>query len=249
MAVYGGAIRSRSKPDASPVTDADERAERVILAGLRARSPHAVVAEEEASRRIPAVPGEERFWLVDPLDGTREFLQRNDEFTVNVALVGRGRPLLGVIVAPALGLCFRGIVGEVAERREGEGTWQPIRSRQPPRSGLAVLASRSHLDQATRDYISRLPVARLERAGSSLKFCRLAEGLADLYPRFGRTMEWDTAAGHAILLAAGGHVTTPEGTELAYGKPGFVNGPFIASGTSKDGYAPDTTIAGSGGSA
>lgn len=231
MDVYAGAVVARRKSDASPVTDADERAERVILAGLRAASPDPVVAEEEAAAGGTAPRSSlNRFWLVDPLDGTREFLDRNDEFTVNIALVEGGRPLLGVIVAPALGLAYRGIVGRGAEKREGDGPWASIAARPLPESGPTVLASRSHLDQQTRDYIDRLGAARVCTAGSSLKFCRLAEGIADIYPRFGRTMEWDTAAGHAILVAAGGSVSVPEGSDLSYGKPDFVNGPFIATG-------------------
>jgi 3'(2'), 5'-bisphosphate nucleotidase len=235
MAVYATDFAVRGKADASPVTEADERAERVILAGLAALTPDLPVVAEEAvaAGRIPALPGPGgRFWLVDPLDGTREFVGRNGEFTVNIALVQAGEPLLGVVLAPAVGggRLFAGSrsagawVDDAAGRRE-------IGCRHVPHEGLTVVASRSHGDaQALERYLAGRKVASLTQAGSSLKLCLLAEGRADLYPRFGRTMEWDIAAGHAVLAAAGGSVRTLDGAPLRYGKPGFENPDFVAQG-------------------
>jgi 3'(2'), 5'-bisphosphate nucleotidase len=229
------------KADASPVTAADARAEAVILAGLATLLPGvAIVAEEEsAAGRRPADLGR-RFLLVDPLDGTREFVNRSGEYTVNIALVEDGRPVLGVVHAPALGEVHAGRVGEGAAhgRLEADGTvaWTPIAVRPAPTTGLAVLASRSHCGAETEALLARLPVTERVAAGSSLKFCRLAEGVADLYPRLGRTMEWDTAAGDAVLRAAGGHVVTLDGRPLAYGKRrraedvDFANPWFLALG-------------------
>jgi len=178
--------------------------------------------------------------LVDPLDGTREFVDRSGEYTVNIALVEDGRPVLGVVHAPALDEVHVGRVGSGAAhgRLEADGTvaWTSIAVRPAPADGLAVLASRSHCDAATEALLARLPVTERVAAGSSLKFCRLAEGKADLYPRLGRTMEWDTAAGDAVLTAAGGRVVTLDGRPLAYGKRGraedadFANPHFLALG-------------------
>ncbi len=235
MAVYATDFAVRGKADASPVTEADERAERVILAGLAALTPDLPVVAEEAvaAGRIPALPGPGgRFWLVDPLDGTREFVGRNGEFTVNIALVEAGEPLLGVVFAPAVG------GGRLFAGDRSAGAWvddaagrRAIRCRRAPVEGLTVVASRSHGDaQALERYLAGRKVANLTQAGSSLKLCVLAEGRADLYPRFGRTMEWDIAAGHAVLAAAGGSVRALDGTPLRYGKPGFENPHFVAQG-------------------
>ncbi len=235
MEVYGSDFAVRGKDDASPVTEADERAERLIVPALAALTPGVpVVAEEEvAAGRVPQVGA--RFWLVDPLDGTKEFISRNGEFTVNVALVDEGAPVLGVVLAPAQGArgrLFAGATG-VGAWVEDEGGRRPIRCRAVPAEGLTVVASRSHGDAAALDaFLAGRKVASTANAGSSLKLCLVAAGEADLYPRLGRTMEWDIAAGHAVLRAAGGEVTRiDDGRPLRYGKPGFENPHFVAAAT------------------
>ncbi|MFT3822126.1 MAG: 3'(2'),5'-bisphosphate nucleotidase CysQ [Rubrivivax sp.] len=236
MAVYREDFAVRRKDDASPVTEADERAEALIVPALRALAPGVPVVAEEMAARGQADAAADRFWLVDPLDGTREFVNRNGEFTVNVALIDQGRPVLGVVGAPALGRLFAGIVGQGAwvedEKADGDAKGRrAIRVRTPPPEGLTVVASRSHGDAAALDrFLQGRRVARLVNAGSSLKLCLLAAGEADLYPRLGRTMEWDIAAGHAVLAAAGGSVQTLDGKPLVYGKPGFENPHFVAVG-------------------
>ena len=228
---YGPEIEVRRKTDASPVTAADEQAEEIILAGLRALAPDIPAISEEAfARGELSSHAPERFWLVDPLDGTKEFLKRNGEFTVNIALIDAGRPILGVVAAPALSLAYAG-AGPGSARLWRAGSERPLAIRQPPADGLTVVASRSHGDpQALDRYLQGRRVAATREAGSSLKFCIVAAGEADLYPRFGRTMEWDTAAGHAVLNAAGGAVRTLQGEDLRYGKLGFENPHFVASG-------------------
>jgi 3'(2'), 5'-bisphosphate nucleotidase len=231
MEVYATEFKVEGKGDASPVTEADHRAEALILPALARITPGLQVVSEEAASagRIPVVA--ERFWLVDPLDGTREFVDRNGEFTVNIALVERGTPVLGVVLAPASGRLFAGAAGAGAFVEDESGRRQAITCRRIPATGLTVLSSRSHGDRAALDaFLTGRVVASHVTAGSSLKFCRVAGGDADLYPRFGRTMEWDTAAGHAILRAAGGCVTDLNGAELRYGKPDFANPPFVAMG-------------------
>jgi 3'(2'), 5'-bisphosphate nucleotidase len=230
MQVYATDFAVRGKDDASPVTEADERAEAVILAGLQALAPEVtVVAEEAVAAGANPVVGE-WFWLVDPLDGTKEFISRNGEFTVNIALVHDGVPVLGVVLAPALGRLFAGVHGQGAWLEDGAGR-QVIRCRAVPAEGLTVVASRSHGDAAALDaFLAGRKVAATTNAGSSLKLCLVAAGEADLYPRLGRTMEWDIAAGHAVLLAAGGQVSDLAGKPLRYGKPGFDNPHFAASG-------------------
>jgi 3'(2'), 5'-bisphosphate nucleotidase len=230
MAIYAGGIAVREKADRSPVTDADEAAEAVIVAALERLTPAIpIVAEERTARGIrPSIDGRP-FWLVDPLDGTREFLNRNGEFTVNVALIERGDPVAGVVYVPAKGRLYAG--DERGAFREDDGAArQSIRARVPPGAGVTVLASRSHNNAETQAFVRTLRVAAYAEAGSSLKFCAIAEGAADVYPRLGRTMEWDTAAGHAVLAAAGGSVTTIAGAPLTYGKPDFVNPSFVARG-------------------
>ncbi len=230
MAVYRSGFSVRGKDDASPVTEADEKAEELILHGLCALAPDIPVVAEEAvaAGRIPDVA--DRFWLVDPLDGTKEFISRNGEFTVNVALVEHGVPVLGVVLAPALGRLFGGLTGKGAFVEDSNGR-RPVRCRMPPPEGLTVVASRSHGDAvALEAFLAGRKVAKLARAGSSLKLCLIAAGEADLYPRLGRTMEWDIAAGHAVLAAAGGRVTTLDGEALTYGKPDFANPHFVAWG-------------------
>ncbi len=219
--------RARVKADRSPVTDADEAANTLIVSRLAALTPDIpVIAEESIS--ADARPAS-RFWLVDPLDGTREFIAGRDEYTVNIALIICGRPVLGVVAAPARGVCFAGLAGGGAWREDAQGR-RPVAARPAPANGTAVLASRSHRDERTESWLSTSGNTHVTRMGSSLKFCVIAEGGADLYPRFGRTMEWDTAAGHAVLAAAGGGVLCVNGAPFTYGKPGFENPPFIARG-------------------
>jgi len=227
---YARGTEVRTKADASPVTAADEAAETLILAGLERLGPDIpVVAEERVSQGdVPDLAGG-RFFLVDPLDGTKEFLSRNGEFTVNIALIEDRRPRMGVVLAPARDLAWWGLVGEGAHRRQGDAV-HPIRVRPRPAEGVIAIASRSHRDAETEAFLEAAGVAETISAGSSLKFCRVAEGRADVYPRFGPTMEWDTAAGQAVLEAAGGRVTTPDGAPFLYQKPGFRNGPFVAHG-------------------
>jgi 3'(2'), 5'-bisphosphate nucleotidase len=230
LEVYATPFEVRGKADASPVTAADEKAEAIILAGLRRLDPAVpIVAEEEVSAgRIPQVG--DRFWLVDPLDGTKEFVSRNGEFTVNIALIEQGRPVLGVVFAPALQRLYAGAEGAGAFV-ERDGVRRDIRCRSCPPAGFTVVASRSHNDAAALDaFLASRRVASLSNAGSSLKLCLIAAGEADLYPRLGTTMEWDIAAGHAVVNAAGGKVTCVDGSELRYGKPGFANPHFVAAG-------------------
>ena len=230
MAVYATDFDAVAKGDASPVTVADERAEAMIVAALQALAPAIPIVAEEAvaAGHVPVVG--ERFWLVDPLDGTKEFIKRNGEFTVNIALIENGRPVLGVVCAPALGRMYAGAADSGAYLLDGAGR-RPLRCREVPPEGLTVVASASHGDPGLLDdYLCGRPVAALRAIGSSLKLCLVAAGEADLYPRFGRTMEWDIAAGHAVLAAAGGAVTDLAGAPLGYGKPGFDNPAFVARG-------------------
>ncbi len=229
--VYSRDFEASHKADRSPVTEADTAAEALIVDALAELAPGVpVVAEEQcAANGVPAdVP--DRFFLVDPLDGTKEFIAKNGEFTVNIALIENGRPILGVVYLPAFDACYTGADG-VAERRIGDDRAERIVARAMPGDGLVMAISRSHADgEVARAKERGLNVAGTIVAGSSLKFCRLAEGLADLYPRFGTTMEWDTAAGQAVLEAAGGVVETVDGAPLRYGKSGFKNPHFIAFG-------------------
>ncbi len=229
LEIYATDFAVRGKTDASPVTEADERAEAVIVEALRALAPEVpIVAEEAVAGGVTPQVGD-WFWLVDPLDGTKEFISRNGEFTVNIALIYRGVPVLGVVQAPALGRLYVGVVGQGAWLDDASGR-RAIRCRPVPPEGLTVVASRSHGDAAALDaFLAGRKVAALANAGSSLKLCLVAAGEADLYPRLGRTMEWDIAAGHAVLLAAGGMVNTIAGDALRYGKPGFDNPHFVAS--------------------
>ncbi len=231
LAIYRTDFAVRDKADASPVTEADERAERLILEALAELAPDLpVVAEESvAAGRLPDISGG-RFYLVDPLDGPREFISRNGEFTVNIALIEAGRPTVGVVHLPALGETYWSPGDGTAWRRRGGGAAERIACRKPDPDGLVVVASRSHRDARTDDYLAQFEVKELVAAGSSLKLCRVAEGAADMYPRLGRTMEWDIAAGHAVLLGAGGTVTTLDGTPLGYGKAGLDNPHFVARG-------------------
>ena len=227
---YAGEIRVEHKADRSPVTIADEAAEAVILEGLEALTPAIpIVAEEAVARgRVPNV-GSAPFWLVDPLDGTKEFISKNGEFTVNIGLVEAREPVLGVVLAPARGIAWWGAAGQGAWRREG-GAVTAIKVRERPARNAVAVASRSHRDTATDEWLGREGITETLSAGSSLKFCLVAEGRADVYPRFGPTMEWDTSAGDAVLRAAGGGVRTIEGAPFLYMKPEFRNPGFIAHG-------------------
>ncbi len=237
MAVYARDFETEIKADSSPVTEADELGEKIILEGLAAFAPDVpVLAEESASAgRIPDPLGD-LFFLVDPLDGTKEFIKKTGEFTVNIALIEQGRPVAGVVYAPAADRLYYGGRGGAwkAEIVDGViGARDIIRVRTAPAEGLVAVASRSHRSPETDAYLKTLEVSDFTAAGSSLKFCLVAEGAADVYPRFGRTMEWDTGAGQAVLEAAGGRVVVhPEGDPLTYGKKarGFDNPHFIAWG-------------------
>ena len=235
-AIYGAGCTAEVKLDGSPVTDADRRAEEIILRRLRAAYPDIpVLAEEEACEGCLPEIGT-RFFCVDPLDGTKGFIQRNGEFTVNIALIESGAPIAGVVYAPDAHLLYYGARGEGAFRRRDGADAEPIATRSRPSDGLTAIGSRNHHAQGTEERNSRLNIARYLPSGSSLKFCMLAEGSADVYPRYGRTMEWDTAAGQAVLEAAGGRVMALDGDleagPLCYGKAeqGFANPHFIAWG-------------------
>ncbi|MDB5797783.1 MAG: 3(2),5-bisphosphate nucleotidase [Paucimonas sp.] len=233
MDVYRSANQQvQAKADNSPVTAADLGANAVICEGLARLWPQIPVLTEEG--RNPFAPGDmpSLYWAVDPLDGTKEFLKRNGEFTVNVALVEQGRPVLGVVSAPALGLLYQGLVGHIARRRTDDG-WDRIAASGPPAPGamIRVASSRSHPSPLLAGWLQRFGQVAQRPVGSSLKFCLLAQGEADVYPRFGPTCIWDTAAGHAVLAAAGGCVTTMDGQSLAYSRPGSVLNPdFVAWG-------------------
>jgi 3'(2'),5'-bisphosphate nucleotidase len=235
MAIYAGPFNVGAKEDASPVTEADRLGEEIILAGLAAVAPEIPVLAEEAASggSIPELGRE--FFLVDPLDGTKEFITKTGEFTVNIALIRDGAPALGVVYAPAMSKLYLGIKGRGAwMRRTGAGEdARPIRARPAPSAGLVAVASRSHRGPETDAFLNTLTITDFAAAGSSLKFCLIAEGLADVYPRLGRTMEWDTGAGQAVLEAAGGRVVEfGKETALGYGKRerGFDNPHFIAWG-------------------
>jgi len=257
LEVYASDFEVQDKADHSPVTLADERAEALITPALQLLRPAWPVVAEEAASRGQAPAAARTFWLVDPLDGTREFVARNGEFTVNIALVHDGAPVLGVVLLPVSGRQFSGVVGQGAWEQSawahgawkagagedgvgrldpaGEGARRALRVRVVPAAGLCVAGSRSHGDEAALQAYLRGPlkgktVASRITAGSSLKFGLLAAGEADVYARFGRTMEWDTAAGHAVLAAAGGSVCTLDGLPLRYGKPGYENPHFVARG-------------------
>ena len=241
MAIYNSdAFEVKAKSDNSPVTEADEAADALISAQLRQEFPHVtLVTEEQAASHSERA---DSFLIVDPLDGTKEFIKRRGDFTVNIAYVENGVPVRGVVYAPAKSRLFytdadgRSVEETGALARDTVGPTTPIRVSQPDNAALMVVASKSHRDQATDDYINKYNVKDSKGAGSSLKFCLVATGEADLYPRLGRTMEWDTAAGHAVLRGAGGAVVRfDDHTPLAYGKPGYENPFFIA-------YAPGVAL-------
>jgi len=242
MEHYANDVVASAKEDNSPVTIADQDAERIILEGLRKIAPDIPVISEEAAAagHIPAFS--DRFFLVDPLDGTKEFLKKNGEFTVNIALIENRVPTAGVVYAPAKNRIFyasgpgKAFEQDVAANAEGSTenapAPKPISVRKPDDDGLVIIASRTHRDHKTEEYLSHYNVKEFLAAGSSLKFCLIAAGEADLYPRHGRTMEWDTAAGHAVLAAAGGSVKELDGKPLLYGKSerGLDNPHFVARG-------------------
>lgn len=218
------------KADDSPLTLADLAAHNVIAARLKNLTPDIPMVSEEDAASMVHRQANGMFWLVDPLDGTKEFIARNGEFTVNIALVEDGEVVFGVVVAPALGLVYWGGRNIGAFRVQGGASEEAIRVAEPVADKPSrVVASKSHLNEQTAQFIERLGRHELVQAGSSLKFCRIAEGAADIYPRLGPTCEWDTAAAQAIVEAAGGHVTTLDGAPLQYGKPEVLNPHFIAS--------------------
>jgi len=228
------------KSDASPVTEADEAADAIISVGLRAAFPDVTLVTEEQSASHTQTA--QTFLIVDPLDGTKEFIHRRGDFTVNIAFVQDGTPIRGVVYAPAKGRMFFTLADGTAVEEAGPfdkdtiGNVNPIRVSHPDNAALMVVASKSHRDQATDDYIGKYAVKDMKSAGSSLKFCLIATGEADIYPRVGRTMEWDTAAGQAVLHGAGGRVVRfDDHTPLTYGKDDFANPFFIA-------YSPDVAL-------
>ena len=228
--IRAAGFETHRKDDHSPVTEADHKAEALIAAALRQATPDIpVIAEEEAAAGLQH-DGSHTYWLVDPLDGTREFAAGRDEFTVNIGLIRHGTPVLGVVGVPALGELFGGIVG-LGAWKQGAAGKQPITARVPPPEGLAVLASRHYAnDQRLDGFLAGRKVASVANYGSALKIVRVAEGAADLYPRFGRTMEWDTAGPQAVLEAAGGRLTGIDGAPMGYSKPNWENPPFLCSG-------------------
>ncbi|WP_138924723.1 3'(2'),5'-bisphosphate nucleotidase CysQ [Sulfitobacter sp. BSw21498] len=234
MEIYGSDdFEVKTKSDESPVTIADEAADQIISDGLRAAFPDVMLVTEEQSATHSA--SGDTFLIVDPLDGTKEFINRRGDFTVNIALVEGGVPTRGVVYAPARSRMFFTLAdGSSVEEtgdfpKDSRGPIQPITVSKPDNAALMVVASKSHRDEATDDYIAKYNVRDMKSAGSSLKFCLIATGEADLYPRVGRTMEWDTAAGHAVLTGAGGAVVRFDDlTPLTYGKADFANPFFIA---------------------
>ncbi|HEY2653575.1 MAG TPA: 3'(2'),5'-bisphosphate nucleotidase CysQ [Solirubrobacteraceae bacterium] len=229
LEVYRSGCSVQQKEDGSPVTEADHRSQAIICSRLSKLVPELPIVAEEGRGCDEDSSAAGSFWLVDPLDGTKEFVSRNGEFTINIALIESEVPVLGVILAPALGRLFAATAGTAYV--EDDAGRRDLAARATPVDGATVVSSRSHGDpEALAELIAGRTVQRSLTAGSSLKFCLVAAGEADLYPRFGRTMEWDTAAGDAILRIAGGQVTDLDGRPLRYGKPGFENPAFIARG-------------------
>ena len=240
LQIYRTDFAVLGKDDASPVTLADEMSEALIVKALRALEPSWPVVAEEATARGEQTAKNHRWWLVDPLDGTREFVSRNGEFTVNIALIEDDAPVLGVVHVPVPDILYAGIVATPARGAWAveHGVRRSIACRGTPADAWTLACSRSHGDEtATLAWLNGRALAARIAVGSSLKFGLIATGQADVYPRFGRTMEWDTAAGHAVLMAAGGTVTDMGGTPLRYGKPGFQNPHFVAWGARNDGHA------------
>lgn len=230
MEVHAAGTTASEKSDGSPVTIADENAEKILLAGLAKVAPDIPVVSEENPESHKLSPPD-RYFLVDPLDGTREFIKADGKgaFTVNIALIENGQPVLGIVFAPALDRLFAGVVGEGAVESSSKGS-PSINVRPVPDCGPTALASVSHRDEETKKWLRQNEIEEIVGIGSSIKFCLLACGEADVYPRFGPTMEWDTAAGDAILRAAGGTVCHMDGRAFSYGKADYKNGAFLASG-------------------
>ncbi len=227
---YKKDFNTETKADGSPLSDADLASHQVLFRGLEKLTPNIPIVSEESEEMLQASELGDTFWLVDPLDGTKEFIKHRDEFTVNVALVQDGLPVLGVVQAPALNILYAGIVGEEAFIEKGDKSRAPISVRPYSDEGLTIVGSRSHGSKEEMDkFLQGKKLHEFIATGSSLKFCKVAEGKADAYPRFGRTMEWDTAAGHAVLLAAGGTVLSfKTNQQLTYGKEGLDNPHFLA---------------------
>lgn len=226
---YEGNRTARAKADRSPVTDADLASNQLIVEALEKAFPHIpVVSEEDAASATRQ--HSDYFWLVDPLDGTRSFVEGTGEFTVNIGLVHGDASTLGVVLAPVVGTLYSGGIGAGAFAQNGDDAPRPIHTRTPPAQGICVVRSQSHPSAKTNEFMQRFHISRVVNASSALKFGLVADGTADLYPRFGNTMEWDTAAGHAIVNAAGGCVLDISGNVLRYGKAGYKNEAFIAYG-------------------
>lgn len=232
MRFYRGEMHVQHKADNSPVTAADVAAERIILAGLQRITPNIpVVAEEEAAKGKVIKVGNQPFWLVDPLDGTKEFIAHRDQFTVNIALIENFSPTIGIVLAPALRTSYATDGMGTAVKRVDKNPPKPISARPMPEKDVIVTASRSHGDRKKmQELIKDYAISNVVISGSSIKFCMVASGEADIYPRYGPTCEWDIAAGHAVLKAAGGSVKTLDGKEIRYGKSDFLNPEFIAYG-------------------
>jgi 3'(2'), 5'-bisphosphate nucleotidase len=231
MRIYAGGFEVLQKEDKTPVTEADLASERVIVEMLQAACPDIPIVSEETVPEAGFESPAERFWLVDPLDGTREFVARNGEFSVLIGLVEYGHPVLGVVHGPAIGVTYTAHGPGTAMRRRNGGVFEPISARTPAAAGIVVVHSRSHENsRRLAEYFEGHSVLERVKCGSALKFGVIAAGDADFYPRFGTTMEWDTAAGQAVLEAAGGQVLGLSGGPLAYGKPGLKNDGFLAWG-------------------
>jgi 3'(2'), 5'-bisphosphate nucleotidase len=229
MSYHAQPLEVVKKPDNSPLTQADVASHRILVQGLERLAPSIpVVSEEDEEQK----PGTHQYWLIDPLDGTRAFIRGGEDFSINIGLVSEGRPIFGMIAMPASGVVYVG-GRDIGALKIVEGVHVPIAARATSAGGLMVVKSASHPSAHMQQFLDGLPqIAEIKGISSAVKFCLIAEGQADLYPRFGRTMEWDTAAGQAILEAAGGSMTTEDGRAFLYGKPNFENGPFIARGRS-----------------
>lgn len=239
MKIYSGEIAVETKDDQSPLTAADLAAHKLIAAGLASLTPDIpLLSEEGGLPDFSTRQGWSRYWLVDPLDGTKEFIKRNGEFTVNIALIDGGRATRSVVHVPASGVSYLGCLREGASKQQGDGKPEPIRCRPLPKQDWRVLVSRSHRAPEVDALLAQLPPHEPVSAGSSLKFCLIAEGSADFYPRLGLTSEWDTAAGHCVLEAAGGAVLLPGGKPLRYNtKESLLNSHFLAVSTSQYDWA------------